>query len=149
MQRITEHPPYTLYLDSSTRSGDAFYGRIGAAVFDRAIRKALDGALNNDDTYEWLLAYTADGALAAFSSFHTAHLDKGVIWLDNAYVYPEHRKQGLHHAMFDLRLTLAKQVGATVVKGLATLASRDAFEANGFTVISERGQYRTYQKELE
>lgn len=48
----------------------------------------------------------------------------------------------------DLRMDLARSVGAQVLKGLARPTAYISFEARGFEVVRQNGQYRTYQKVL-
>lgn len=147
-EHATDHGIYRLLLSSPARDEDAFWRVVGPWAFDRTIRRELGGPLNHDETYEWILAAAPDGTWAGFSSFSLRQLDQGIVWFDNAYVFAPHRKRGLHAAMFDLRLIMARQSGAKRVKGLATLASRQMFESHGFVIIGERGQYRTYQKDM-
>lgn len=138
---------YRIVRDSSRESGKAFYARVGHLFIDKAIRKEMDGPLNSSDDYIWLLVMDPGDNIIAFACIDTEKLTtKGEVWFDNAFVFPEYRKNGLHSKLFDIRMKIAKELGAKVIKGLARPAARIAFEARGFDVISERGQYRTYQK---
>lgn len=139
---------YRIVRDSSRESGKAFYARVGHLFVDKEIRKDMGGPLDSNDDYIWLLVLDEGDRIIAFACLDTSKLaTKGEVWFDNAYVFPDYRQHGLHARLFDLRMQIVKELsGVRFLKGLARPAARLAFEVRGFDVISERGQYRVYQK---
>lgn len=139
---------YRIVRDSSRESGKAFYARVGHLFVDKEIRKEMGGPLDSNDDYIWLLVMDEGDVIIAFACLNTERLEnKGEVWFDNAYVFPAYRQHGLHARLFDLRMQIVKILsGVRCLKGLARPVARMAFEARGFDVLSERGQYRVYQK---
>lgn len=139
---------YRIVRDSSRESGKAFYARVGHLFIDKEIRKEMGGPLDSSDDYIWLLVMDKGDQIIAFACLDTGKLvSKGEVWFDNAYVFHSYRQHGLHARLFDLRMQIVKGLsGVRTLKGLARPTARMAFEARGFEVISERGQYRIYQK---
>lgn len=136
--------------DSSRESGPGFYARVGHLFVDKAIRKEMGGPLDSNDNYIWLIVFKATtDEIMAFACLDTGR-KPGEAWLDNAYVFPDYRHMGLHTRLTELRMQMIRHMpGVTTIKGLATPASRTQFEAHGFTVASERGQYRVYEKKVD
>lgn len=135
--------------DSSRESGPAFYARCGHIFVDKTIRREMGGPLDSNDDYLWFFAYDSD-AIAGFAALNCEHLaSKRLVWFDNAYVYPAYRDRGLHGRLADLRLALARELGARAIRGLARPAAYVAFEARGFRLVSQRGMYRTYELRLD
>lgn len=139
---------HRIFQDSSRESGKAFYARVGHLFIDKEIRKDMGGPLDSNDDYIWLLVMDEGDSIIAFACLDTGKLaSRGEVWFDNAYVFPDYRQHGLHAKLFDLRMQLVKTLpGAHLLKGLARPTARMAFEMRGFDVVSERGQYRVYQK---
>ncbi len=108
----------------------------------------MDGPLDSSDAYIWLLVMDAADQIIAFACLNTERLEKhGEVWFDNAYVFPAYRQHGLHARLFDLRMRIVKTLpGVRLLKGLARPTARTAFEARGFDVVRQNGQYWTYQK---
>lgn len=136
---------------ASSRDGDAaFWTTLGPAFVDRAIHKEMGGPIASSDDYIWLVVLNQYDKLAAFSAINFERRAQGIAVLDNAYVYPWHRENGLHRRMFELRLALLETaLDIRAVRGLALPSSRAVFEAHDFEVTRKNGQYWTYQKELK
>lgn len=149
MHLLKRHNEYRIFQDSSRESGKAFYARVGHLFVDKEIRKEMGGPLDSNDEWIWLLVLDPADAIVAFACLNCERLaTKREVWFDNAYVKPDHRQHGLHAMLTDLRMDLARSVGAQVLKGLARPTAYISFEARGFEVVRQNGQYRTYQKVL-
>lgn len=149
MHTIERTKEYRIVRDSSRESGPGFYARVGHLFVDKEIRKEMGGPLDSTDDYLWLLVIDRADVIIAFACLDTGRLAAhGEVWFDNAYVFPAYRAQGLHAKLSDLRMRIAKDLGAKVIKGLARPTAYLAFEARGFDVVAQRGQYRTYQKRI-
>lgn len=149
MHTIERTEGYRIVRDSSRESGAGFYARVGWLFTNKSIRKELGGPLDSNDDYIWLIVFkAATDDIMAFACLDTGR-KIGELWFDNAYVFPDYRGEGLHTRLFELRMEIAKTLpNIHSLKGLARPTARMAFEANGFTPISGRGQYRTYEKKV-
>lgn len=148
MKLYTTHGDYNIMLDSSSESGNAFYCRMGRFFADRQIAKDLGEPMYDSDTSYWVLVYKGN-EICGFGCLETEKLNKtGEAVITYGYVLPEHRKQGLHAALFEARLRLAAELGAQSVRGVANSSSRRLFEANGFENTRETKNYVFFSKEL-
>lgn len=134
--------------DSSKESGKGFYARVGHLFVDKNIRKEMGGPLNSSDAWIWFLAMDVNDTIVAFACLNCEQIEKGIIWFDNAYVFPDYRQLGLHAKLTDIRMQEAARLGAKILKGLARPTAYISFEARGFAVVRQNGMYRTYQKVL-
>lgn len=149
MVTLERYEGYRIVRDSEDQSGPGLFARIGPLGFDVAVHRELEGPMIHRPGTIWVLALH-DDAVVACAALHTDHLvPGGVVEFDNAYVRPDHRQHGLHGRLFDLRMQIAQEIGATTARGLARPTARLAFEAHGFTVKSQRGQWRVYERRLD
>lgn len=148
MQLYATHSDYRIFLDSSAKSGNTFYCRMGRYFASRQIARELAEPLFDEPDYHWLLACDADGEVCAFACLDAGQLAKRYeVVLTYGYVFEAHRRQGLHHALFVARLRLAGELGATVVRGVANGNSRNTFIEFGFERVRDNGQYTYFRKE--
>ena len=144
-----EDTQYSIYGDSSTESGSAFYARMGRFFADAGIRKELGGPMSDSADHAWLIVLDNNTAeVVAFSGFRL-NADKSIAWFTETYVMPEHRRRGLFGRLFELKHDLCAAEGAKVVKGLANAKSKPTFERHGWQVTSARGQWTYYEKVTE
>lgn len=149
MQLYAAHGDYRVFLDSSERSGNTFYCRMGCYFASRQIARELAEPLYDEPGYHWLLACDAAGEVCAFACLDASQLAKrGEVVMTYGYVFEAHRRQGLHHALFVARLQLAGELGAAVVRGVANGNSRSTFIEFGFERVRDNGQYTYFRKEL-
>lgn len=94
--------------------------------------------LCDDDCQVWCIA-TEGSTLLGFSGYN---LNKGVLSLKRAYVFPRHRGQGVYHAMLKARLDTPH----TIAKCTATSSSRHELEKQGFVVVKKYKNYWKYEK---
>lgn len=145
---IAEHKHYKVYRDSSTESGAEFYARMGKWFSSREIIKEMDGPIYDDSAHVWLLAY-AGNELVGFACIDTTHLPaRKTVELTYAYVFPVHRGKGLHSLLFDLRMTLAYEMGANTIKGLGNGKSNSKFLEHGFEIVRKNGRFTHFKKEI-
>ncbi len=149
MKLYATHGDYRIFLDSSAVSGNTFYCRMGRYFASREVAKELAEPLFDSPDAHWLIACAAAGDICAFACLDASKLaSKGEVVMTYAYVFPEQRRQGLHHALFTARLQLAGELGAKVVKGVANGNSRRTFLEYGFEKVRDNGQYTYFRKEL-
>jgi GNAT superfamily N-acetyltransferase len=149
MITMEHYKGYRIVCDSEAQSGPEVFLRIGPLAFDREIRRELGGAIEHYPDSIWVLVFDAVEQIAACATLHQHRLAQhGEVWLDNAYVRSPHRGKGLHGRLFDWRMSIARDLRARVIRGIALPAARLIFESQGFTVVRERGKYRTYEKKV-
>jgi len=127
-----------------SREDPAFYAYLGPFFGSRAAARELGMPIYDDPGRIWLVALTVEGPVGCGSleiKNHKAALKSG-------WVLPEHRKKGLYNALFEERLKLAAEAGATMVTATCTDASRNTHLRHGFAEIGRRGRYYLMQKEL-
>lgn len=148
MKLIAERGAYKIYRDSSTESGDAFYTRMGKQFASREVFKALEEPMFDTADHVWLLVY-AGNELAAFACIDGGQMRKKCIAvLTYAYVMPAHRQHGLHGILFELRLSLAINMGAKMIRGVANGNSNSKFISHGFRSTRQNGRFTYYEKEI-
>ena len=107
------------------------------------VRRELGIAISSTPEYIWFLIYDGENLIAF------AVLEPGeTAWLRHAYIMPEYREQRLYCELLDLRMNEANQVEAKSIRTIANPSTAETFERRGFSLVSERGKYKVYEKEL-
>lgn len=121
-----------------TNAEPQFYPLIGPFLARRAIVKEMGGyPLWDDDAMTWFVALRRDDQQVR--GFAALRVQRGVYWLDNTYVLPQWRGQGIYRRLLAERLA-ACPLGATL-RAVCTSKSVDALLRRGFTVRRQRGQW--------
>lgn len=110
------------------------YPTVGPFLAKRAIAKELGGPIYDDDGKMWFLA-RENGVVVGFA---TLLLKGSILHLEEVYVLPTHRYNGIHTRLIDERLKYCPP-GSTV-QVLVNASSIDQYKARGFTEKRKRGK---------
>lgn len=121
-----------------------FYAYVGPVALNRAATKELHdpqyGQIYDEPYATWFVAVDEADALLGFCALFDREKE---LFLDNCYVVPQHRRQGVGKALFAARLEYAKRIGNhRPIKGITmNEAQYRIYLAHGFTLSSKRGRY--------
>lgn len=121
-----------------------FYAHVGPFALNRSATKELHdpmyGSLYDEPYAIWFMATDDAGGLLGFCALFDREKE---LFLDNCYVVPQHRRQGVGKALFAARLEYAKRIsGHRPIKGITmNEAQYRIYLAHGFTLTSKRGKY--------
>lgn len=148
MNRISSWGDYDLRVRSS-QEGAVFWCRMGPCFASRELDRELGDRMYDTAEHHWLLAeQTETGRLVGFTSWHTAQLGRGIVWLDWSWVDPAHRRRGLYAHLFERRLQLVAPLDARVLRGATANATvARLFRRHGFAEYRQRGRWRYYERE--
>jgi len=147
MRTRKEIKEYQIVSSTEEEDGDLLFARIGKLAVSKNVHKALEGPLVHLDGTVWVYALHPSEGVVAIASLHTDTLQsKGIARLDNAYVMPEHRNNGLHHTLFEERLAIAQELGALIIQGWANGNSQKTFRSYGFVEQGRRGKWIKFER---
>lgn len=121
-----------------------FYAYIGPYALNRAATKELHDPMYGslyDETYAiWFVATGDDGTLLGFCALFDREKE---LFLDNCYVVPEYRRNGVGRALFAARMEYAKRIfNRRPIKGITMNESQyRIYLEHGFVLTSKRGKY--------
>lgn len=119
------------------------FALIGEYFASAAIRRDLGRPMSSDDSYTWIIAMDGD-TVAGFSAIR---LYKDMVAeLVHAYTMPDYRGQGINKAMVDLRMEVAKQLGAKSVH--TTIDPNRLSKYPGFAPKTTKGKWLVIRKVL-
>lgn len=147
---LVEHGEYKFWLDGSGTSGKLFYAEMGRFFSSREVHKELGGSIFDSPEHIWVLV-KHEREVVGFGSMDASRFEKsGIVFLDWMYIVPEHRKKGLYAKLFEVRLTLAKEMGTKIVRGATSSAiAHRMFKKHGFYKWQDRGSWIYYEKEMK
>lgn len=146
MKIYGKHRNYKIFLASS-KADRHFYCQMGRFFSSKEVIKELEGPICDSEGHYWLLVKSGI-EIVGFASCRDA--GNGLWWYCDAWIHPEHRRNGLYRKLFTLREAFCVEQGALVLKGTALPHSRALFEESGYTVTSQRGpRWTWFEKRLE
>jgi len=124
-----------------------FFAQMGYYFASKAVRKDLGGyPLGFDDDFVWIIAESKRGDVLGFASLSFAK--SGVAWLQDAWVDPDQRRNGIYRALLDKRVELTIERGASSILAMVRAPLLPFYEANGFHIVNSRGQWYRIEKDL-
>lgn len=121
-----------------------FYAHIGPYALNRSVTKEMHdpmyGHIYDEPHAIWFVAINDSGELLGFCTLFEREKD---LFLDNCYVVPGHRRNGVGRALFAARLEYAKRIANhKPIKGITMNESQyRIYLEQGFTLTSKRGKY--------
>lgn len=100
---------YRTYSHADKAQRRELFALIGEYFASEEIRKEFTRAMSSDDTYTWVVALDGD-EVAAFGALRVP--ESGKAELRHDYTLPAYRGRGINPHMVDMRIALAKQLGA-------------------------------------
>lgn len=116
---------------------------IGEYFASASIRREFERPMSSDEAYTWIVALDGD-TVAAFSAIKIAK--NGNAELVHAYTFPAYRCQGINRHMGEMRIELAKQLGAKSVH--TTIDPARLAKYSGFAPDIQKGKWLVIKKVL-
>lgn len=123
-----------------TNEDEDFYMLIGPFLSRRSIVKEIGGPIWDDDGMYWYVALSSEHEVLGFAATREKRGNKQSIIneLDNAYVLPEYREQGIYASLLDARIAMC--LDGSLMRAVVNVNSREQFFKRGFTVHRHRGK---------
>lgn len=115
----------------------ALWPLIGPFLASREVHKSLGGPVFSDADTSWWVA-TESKAVVGFCSLREA---KGAYWLENSYVLPDSRGEGIHTKLADVRLKHLATLPSKTVKVCCRTARWPYYEGWGFHQDQVKGDW--------
>lgn len=121
-----------------------FYAYIGPYALNRSVTKEMHdpmyGQIYDEPHAVWFVDTTDTGDLRGFCALFDGDKE---IFLDNCYVVPGYRGQGVGRSLFATRLDYARGIaGGRRIRGITMNDTQyRIYLAHGFTLASKRGRY--------
>ena len=127
---------------SSDRQGDTFYSMMGQYFASLQIAKELERQVYNKPNTDWFV-YSDLGIVFGFASVHH---ERNNLFIDNLYVLPEHRHEGVATEIIR-NIILEYSDGPLPLKCIAINPYAMAiFKKFGFEEVGKIGKYTRLEK---
>lgn len=108
------------------------------------IRKEFTRSMSSDDTYTWVVALDGD-CVAAFGALRLPASGKAELRHD--YTLPGYRGRGINRRMVDMRIDLARQLGAESIYTTID-PSRNGKYPDTFKLARRNGRWQTIKMDI-